>query len=38
MADGKREGLAVGVASPSSVAMAWGTRDGNLLEHKDSNR
>jgi hypothetical protein len=32
MADGKREGLAVVVASPSSVAMARGTRDGNPLE------
>jgi outer membrane lipoprotein SlyB len=32
MADGKRESSAVAVASPSSVAMARGTRGGNPLE------
>lgn len=31
MADGKREGSAVAVASPSSVAMARATRGGNPL-------
>jgi outer membrane lipoprotein SlyB len=32
MADGRREGSAVAVASPSLVAMARGTRSGNPLE------